>query len=162
MKKIEPYILNGFLLSLPVLVWNIIMAGKLPEVFQPAIFQQAIPLWITYGESIFRLLFFILIFLIPLRNRYPYRQYGWWIYGIGLVIYMLSWLLHIIYPDSGLSNSLIGLLLPSLTPLCWMTGIIYISDSYSFGIVYKRWILIGVMLLFLVFHNLHSFIVYYR
>lgn len=151
----RPYILNGFLLTVPVLCWNMVAAQDLPPFFYPASFEREIPLVIILGEHIFRFLFFAMVFLMPLPGRGSCRGMGWTLYSTGLCLYVVSWLLLMWAPDSAWSQSLAGVSAPSWTPLLWMLGIVYICDAFSFGLRYRRWIPLLTLFLFLLFHNLH-------
>lgn len=48
---IQKYLLNCFVLTVPVLVWNIALTNKLPKEFQPEKFWKNIPPILTYGED---------------------------------------------------------------------------------------------------------------
>lgn len=66
-KNIKKYVFNCFLLTIPILLWNFIFTDKLPKAFQPAIFWNDIPAFITYGENISRIMMFVFICLMPLK-----------------------------------------------------------------------------------------------
>lgn len=64
-KGFRKYLVNCFLLTLPIMLWNITLATKLPSAFQPDTFGKNIPAFVTYGEYIFRTLVFLLALLCP-------------------------------------------------------------------------------------------------
>lgn len=159
MKK---YLLNCFILVVPVLIWNILLTDKLPKAFQPDIFLKDIPVHITYGENIFRVLIFALMLFMPLKIVSPVQKQGQAIYIIGLIIYFGSWLMLMFAPESQWSKSLFGFMAPAYTPLFWLGGIALIGDSSYFHFPYRRVFFALFSVLFLIFHNLHTYIVYTR
>lgn len=157
------YLVNCFILCIPVLAWNFLLANSLPDAFKEEIFWKEIPVIITYGEHLFRALFFLVIFLMPLdKNMHRQKRAGWLLYGVGLCAYFLSWLTLIYYPESSWAKSLPGFTAPAWTPAIWMTGMSYISNRFSFDIPFRRWIVISFFIMFLLFHNLHTYIVFLR
>lgn len=159
MKK---YLLNCFLLMLPIMIWNIALTNKLPQEFQPDIFWNEIPSWLKYAENISRILIFILTILMPLRISESIQKRGLLLYIGGTLLYFVSWLLLIYLPDSTWSNSFIGFMAPAYTPLLWLIGIGLIGDSFYFKLPYRCWFFILTALLFLVFHNWHTLTIYFR
>ncbi len=156
------YLLNCFLLTIPILVWNIFLTPKLPEAFQPEIFQSQIPKFIIYGENIFRAIIFALILFMPLRITTPLQKKGLLLYLIGILLYFLSWLLLICFPENHLSSNILVFMAPAYTPLLWLLGIGLIANSFYFNLPFKRWLFILIAVIFLVFHNLHTYIVFCR
>lgn len=163
MESFRKYFVNCFVLTIPVLAWNAVLAGRLPQAFQPGTFWEEIPPLIRYGEHVFRVLFFILIFMMPLdRIVLNKAGRGWLLYGIGLAAYFTCWLLLICRPESDWSHSLPGFTAPAWTPALWMPGITLIGRSFSFGVPFRRWIVLSVCFLFLLFHNVHTYMVFLR
>ncbi|WP_428665584.1 hypothetical protein [Runella sp.] len=159
---IRKYFYNCFLLTLPILIWNLALTNSLPKTFQPEIFWNTIPLFLAYGENTARTVVFILTLFMPLHIVTPTQRKGLLIYVSGLLIYFISWLLLIFFPSSAWSNSIIGFSAPAYTPLLWLTGIGLMGNSFYFSLPYKRWIFLTVSVIFLVFHNLHTCLIYYR
>ncbi|OJU77802.1 MAG: hypothetical protein BGO09_03485 [Bacteroidetes bacterium 47-18] len=161
-EKFRPYIFNGFLLILPAIAWNAALAHRLPPFFEPASLDHHIPFMITFSEQLFRVLFFIVVFLMPLSRTGTQIRRGGILYILGLLLYFASWVPLVWFPDSSWSVSLLGLSAPSWTPVCWMSGIICLCNGFSFGIPYRKWIPWSLLILFLLFHNLHIFLAFYR
>jgi len=159
MKK---YLLNCFLLTLPIMLWNILLTDKLPAVYQPEIFWYNIPTWVAYGENISRGLVFLIAFLMLLPTQKLHQKPGFWIYLIGLVVYLISWILLIEYPDGAWSRSLLGFAAPAYTPLIWLTGIGLIGNSFYFKISYRTWYFMLVSMVFVGFHCWHAWLVWGR
>lgn len=111
----------------------------------------------------FRVLFFLLLFLMPLeKGKQRGKLVGWLLYAVGLCIYFLSWLPLIYYPESSWAKSLAGFTAPAWTPGIWKLGIACIGNSFSFGIPFKRWIVFSASILFPTFHKLHNYLVFMR
>jgi hypothetical protein len=55
-----------------------------------------------------------------------------------------------------------GFLAPAYTPLFWLIGIGLIGDSFYFNLSFKRWFFICSSIIFLLFHNTHTAIIYSR
>ncbi len=159
---VKKYFINCFLLTIPILVWNLVMANKLPKDFQPEIFWKDIPSFLTYGENITRTVVFIFTLLMPLSISTMTQKRGLFIYVGGTILYFASWLVLIYFPNSAWSNSILGFIAPAYTPLFWLIGIGLIGDSFYFNLPYKRWFFILTSIIFLIFHNLHTITIYYR
>lgn len=162
MESVKKYSLNCFLLTLPILAWNIFLANKLPEEFQPGIFWKDIPAFLKYGENILRIAVFILALLMPLSISTATQKRGLFLYSAGTIVYFASWLALIYFPGSEWSNNLMGFMAPAYTPLFWLTGIGLIGNSFYFNLPYRRWIFILTAVLFLMFHNFHAVTIYFR
>ena len=156
----QKYLLNCFLLTLPILVWNIILTNKLPQTFHPEIFLNKIPAFLTYGENISRTVVFALTIFMPLRITTLLQKKGLILYVSGTLLYFLSWLMLIYFSNSHWSNSLLGFMAPAYTPLFWLLGIGLIGDSFYFNFPFKRWFFILTSIIFLIFHNLHTYMVF--
>lgn len=162
LQTVQKYAVNCFLLTLPILVWNVVLSHKLPNVFQSESFWNAIPAFLAYGENSSRVVIFLLIGLMPLRIVTITQKRGLFVYLSGVIVYFASWLALIYLPDSTWSNTIAGFLAPSYTPLVWLAGIGLIADSFYFNIPYSRWYFILASIVFLVFHNLHVYLVFCR
>jgi hypothetical protein len=159
---IKKYFFNCFLLTIPVLLWDYILTDKLPKAFQPEIFWKDIPSFITYGENVSRLLIFIFISFMPL-NIISYKQKnGLLLYIVGCLLYFTAWVILMYFPNTLWSNSVLGLLAPAYTPLVWLVGIGFIGNSLFFKMPYKRWLYFLVVIIFLIFHNWHTYLIYFR
>ena len=159
---LRKYIYNCFLLIIPVLCWNLLLTNRLPEVFQPEIFGKDIPPYIAYTENILRTLLFGFTLLMPLSIFKRRQKNGLILYLTGIIFYFSSWLALIYFPQSSWSYSLLGFMAPAFTPLLWLTGIGLVGDSFYFGLPYKPWLFICVSFVFLLFHNIHAGIIYFR
>ena len=160
--SIRPYWANCFLLTLPVLIWNLILTTKLPPAYQPNVFGHSIPPWITYGETTFRSIVFLLALLMPLGLATDTQKKGLFLYTIGLLAYFASWVPLIYFPASSWSQSWPGFMAPAYTPFVWLTGIGFIGHSFSINLRFHRWYFLLMALLFILFHTLHTYLIYSR
>ena len=156
------YACNCFWLFVPVLVLNTLLMSKLPKMYQPEIFSQNIPRWISVGEGMFRGAVFLLPLLMPLGIEQPAQRLGLLIYLIGVIVYALSWVMQIVLPQSEWSASRWGFMAPAYTPLVWLAGVALAGRTLFFPVAYSPWIYAGVSAVFLVYHNLHAWLVYSR
>jgi len=154
------YFLNCFVLTIPILIWNILLTDQLPKTTKPEILQN-VSVFITYGENIVRIIVFALMVFMPVKISKPIQRQGLILFLLGTVIYFASWLILIFYPDSLWSKSNLGVLSPAYTPVIWLIGIGLIGDTFYFNLPYKRWVFISLLILFLVFHNIHTYKMYF-
>jgi len=159
---VQKYLLNCFVLTIPVLIWNIALTKILPKEYQPEIFWEKIPHKLTYGENIFRISVFLLALFMPISFSTIIQKEGLVIYLSGMILYLASWLLLIYSPNSKWSNSMFGFLAPAYTPLFWLIGIGLIGNSFYFNIPYRHWYFISISVIFLLFHNAHALTIYFR
>ncbi len=159
---VRKYFLNCFLLSIPILGWNLTLTSKLPKAFQSEIFWNDIPSFLTYGENISRTFVFILTLFMPLSIVTPTQKKGLILFVAGTLIYFTSWIILIDFPTGKWSNSFFGFLSPSFTPLLWLMGIGVIGQSFYFNLPYRRWVFVVVSTIFLLFHNAHALIIFNR
>ena len=160
MGRIKYYAVNCFVLMLPVMLWNVLLASKLPPYFQPAIFNNNIPALIVAAENISRALVFLMTLLMPLSPVTQQQKTGLLLYVAGVLIYFSSWLALIYFPHSNWSTSVFGFLAPAYTPLLWLTGIALTGSRFYFNITYRRWYFMAACIIFLLFHNVHTFLVF--
>jgi hypothetical protein len=160
--KVKKYLLNCFLLLIPILVWNIVFTPYLPEKFSPDIFWDNIPTWITIGENTFRIAVMIIPAILILSLKETVERIGFSIYLFGAIIYFISWLILILYPASNWSQSIWGFIAPAYTPIVWLIGISLIGHKSFLPIKNISVIYILLSILFIIFHSLHAFIVYER
>lgn len=158
--NLKSYLLNCFLLIIPILLFNVIFASSLPKAFSAEIFWKDIPPVLATGENILRGIVLIFPFLMPLKITTARQKAGLILYIAGTLIYFLAWSLLIVFPQ--LTSSWFAFAAPAYTPLLWLFGIGLIGDSLYFPIPYKWWYYIGGSLLFVIFHVGHTTLVYLR
>lgn len=155
------YLFNCFVLTIPILIWNILLTDQLPKTTKPEILLQNISPIIIYGENIVRVIVFASMVFMPIQISKTIQKKGLLLFLFGTIIYFTSWLALIYYPDSLWSKSTLGVLSPAYTPVLWLIGIGLIGDTFYFNLPYKRWIFISLSIIFLVFHNIHTYKIYF-
>ena len=160
-KNIQKYVFNCFLLTIPILVWDYLFTDKLPKAVQSENFRKEIPVYIIQFENISRLLMFVMISFMTIRIVKPIQKKGLVLYILGTLLYFASWLILMYLPNSEWSKSVLGLLAPAYTPLFWLIGIGLIGFSYFFNIPFKRWLYFLIVIIFIIFHNWHTYLIYF-
>lgn len=131
-------ITNGYILILPIILWNIIFTPKLPTYYNPEYFNNNIPLFILIGENIFRTFILILPLLLTFNISSSQGKKGLIIYAISCILYFASWLVTIYLPDLVWSKSVFGFVAPAYTPIIWLIGISFLLDKYYFNLKYRK------------------------
>ena len=155
------YLINGFLLILPALIWNIIFTRFLPGGFSSENYDRNVPRRLMFLENILRVPVFFLPVYMPIGLDTTVQKAGLALYLAGIFLYCASWLFEIFFPLSGWSRSKAGFLAPAYTPIVWLTGIGMMTGS-SFGIEPTRIsaFYISLSLLFLSIHLKHASIAF--
>jgi hypothetical protein len=136
--------------------------GFLPPALGSQEFWRDIPPMVTYGENLLRLIVLILPFLMPLELTTVSQQRGLKMFVAGMILYFLSWLALILFPQSQWSVSWIGFLAPAYTPLVWLTGLALIGRRLYWPGPYHWWMHLWLAVGFTAFHVAHTSIVYER
>ena len=135
---------NGFLLLLPIFIWNLIFWAKLPPAYSN---DQNAPNWLLILENILRIgvFGFPLLLTMYLENRKHKGGFGFYI--VGVVLYFTAWLLVIFQPDTAVAGHPLVILAPYYTPLLFFTGIGLMGNSIPY---------ILVAILFTIVHTYHG------
>ncbi len=149
------YLLNCFILLIPILAWNLVFTKYLPKAYSLESHGKTESL-----EKAFRFSAFVLPLIMPLSLVTNTQKTGLIIYIIGSLIYFASWLPQMYRPDSIWSKGVIGFLTPSYTPIIWFLGIALIGNDSFIGIPYFSIIYLGIALLFVSFHSVHTYHVF--
>lgn len=160
--RFKKYLLNCFLLLIPILLWNIFLVDYLPKSYSPEVFWKDIPKLVSYSENILRGAIFSLPLIMIFSLKKRIEKIGLSIFLIGITIYFLSWLAMIFFPESLWSRSAVGFLAPAFTTIIWLIGIGLIGNESFFRIQHITKIYICVSILFVVFHTIHAYIVFQR
>ncbi len=162
MKNILSYFLNCFLLIIPILLWNVLFASSLPKGYAMDFFWKDIPPYIGTVENVLRMVVILLPLLMPLRIETDSQKLGLAIFVIGVLIYFSSWLMQIYFPESVWSKSVFGFMAPAYMTMIWFIGIGLVGETLFVKIPYHPMVYIGIAAGFVVFHSLHSYIIYTR
>ncbi|MGB0429620.1 MAG: hypothetical protein ACPGLV_04040 [Bacteroidia bacterium] len=158
LKWFKTYILkNCFLLTIPILVWNVIFYDKLPPLFQEEFYWDKIPTWLVFAENTTRIFTFILIsFLgVTFDSQSLRNKLGWVLYTIGTLVYFLSWV-ALFDNNDYTSQAILFEMGPSITPFIWLIGIGILSKPLHYKLQMIKWPYYAFTVLFLLFHNLHA------
>lgn len=161
MKSILTYFANTFWLLVPILAFNLVFAKYLPYAYGKNVFWKNIPAWIGMPENLLRLLVCLLPLVMRLRISTPNQKLGLWLYVVGTLIYFAAWGAQIAFPKSRWSLSTAGFMAPACTPVLWLTGIGLMGDSLTIPkMPYSPWVYWCLAGIFLVFHNIHAWLVH--
>ena len=149
------YLLNCFILALPVLIWNVVLTDKLPAAFQPGIFRRDISPLIMLVENVSRSMLFLIMLLFPLQMTDRLQRRGLLVYLAGLLMYFSSWLMIIYFPDTPWSRSRSGFLAPAYTPLIWLAGIGMLSGKPFIALPFIKQSYLIIAIVFTIFHCEH-------
>jgi hypothetical protein len=156
------YVWSCGLLTLPIFVWNIVFIGFLPPALGTNEFWRDIPPFVAFGENSLRFAIFVLPFLMPLEVTTVEQRKGLMLFVLGTVLYFLSWVALMLFPQSGWSESWLGFLAPSYTPIIWLFGLGLIGRRLYWNFPYRWWIYEALVCGFTGFHIVHTSIVYAR
>jgi len=162
MHLLQKIMTNGYLLIIPIIIWNMAFFSYLPPPFKPENFNSDIPLWITVGENLFRAVLFIFPVFFKINIKTSLKNKGLITYLSGVVLYFSSWLAIIFSPASAWSSSILGFSAPAYTPIIWILGLSMMVDSYYFKFTYSKWHFLLPSMSLLVFHISHVIYVYNR
>jgi len=159
MEIILHFALNCFLLFIPVFIWNAALYRKLPSGYQKPAWDE-IPRWIAISENVLRIIVFILPLFLRLSLTLPVQRAGLILYGCGILLYFLSWLIPIRAPESRWSRSGPGFTAPAYTTILWLAGIMLMGQETTVGLPYEFFMYGIVCLLFWAVHTGHAWLVF--
>lgn len=154
------YVLTCGLLLVPILVWNVTLAGRLPPAIADPEIWGAIPRPLAWAENAVRIVVFAMPFLMPLQVSSRRQQRGLALFVVGTVVYFASWIALIAWPQSAWANSEAGFLAPAYTPVLWLAGVALLGQEFSWGGRYRSWMYAVPSVLFLAVHLTHAALVY--
>ncbi len=163
MIQFEKVYSNGFVLLIPIIIWNIIFTSKLPTQFSSQIHNSEFLFVVIAIENICRTALFVLLFFTKVEWMKTNRDYGLAIYVFGCMVYFISWMILIYLPESNWSKSIIGFTAPAYTPSIWLVGIIIIVKTTDvLKIVNSKWPLIVSSFVFIIIHVWHLIMLYQK
>jgi len=131
--KLELRLLNGILLLLPLLAWNLVLGPRLAN--EKITSDAHSPQWLLMAENITRIIVFALPLFLPLEFQGAWNKTGLAVYIIGTLIYFASWLPLMLAPNSDWSQSTAGLLAPRLTPFLSFLGISLVCNAWPYALI---------------------------
>ncbi len=151
---------NGFILLIPVFVWNFLLASKLPPPYDPVRFDEGIPKPLLVAESVFRTIVFLLPLLFRIDPAAQSGKAGLIVYAAGILLYFASWLALICLPERVWRKRVLLFTAPAVTPLIWLAGIGLTADAYYFNLPFRHWHYLLPCIVFTVIHTAHSFLAF--
>ncbi len=148
-------------LWVPPLGASLALWGQLPPAYQPEYFDRWVPPLLGLAETILKLGAIVISTLLVLGWSRSRNRLGLGLYGIGVAIYLASYLVLIRAPDAPWAQSFVGFTAPAFTPAIWITGI-GLMISHGVGLP-TRWLQLGFWgcaIGFLVTHNINASLVY--
>ena len=161
-RAVLKYLLNCFLLVVPALVVDLLLASRLPAEWQFDVFWRDIPPALAYGERISSLVVNILPVFMPLRISTPRQRQGLAVYIVGMLAYIAAWVMMVYFPQSAWSVSLVGSTATACPPLLWLVGIGLVGGTFPFPVAYNPWMYILPSVIFIASHFSHALLVYMR
>lgn len=133
---------------------------KLPLGYVSKEIWDKIPPWVNMSEHILRTCIFLMPLILKLSLEKASQKMGLWIYLVGLLIYLSSWLWQIYFPNSSWSSSMLGFMAPAYTILLPLLGIGLIGQASFMHIPRLGMIYIILSLAFVLVHTYHAFLAY--
>ena len=137
-------IANGFVPLIPILLWNVVLASRLPPEFSS---DENLAQWHLILETILRIAVFVFPLFLRMRLQTLVNKVGLALYLVGALLYFGAWLVVIFWPDSTLAVSPIVVLAPYYMPLVFFTGVGLMGNSRLY---------IGIVVLFTIVHTYHG------
>lgn len=154
------YLVNCFLLMVPLLAFDALFANRLPAAYQAARWND-VPVQLAVAENTLRLTVMLLSLLMPISFSGLVQRTGAVLYAAGVAAYVAAWMMQISRPHAAWSTGLAGFLAPAWTPALWLAGIGLIGAQPSIPHAwYVPWIYLGAAAAFLTLHNLHAGLVH--
>ncbi len=153
---------NGALLIVPPMIITFGLWGALPAAFGSENFWKDIPGWLGLGENVFRVFVFGLPAILYFGKKDPGQRLGWYLYIAGLLVYLASYLMQIVYPNSAWSQSPIGFTAPAWSTIFWLAGIGLVCARSWLPIPWHRATYLLSAAIFLIFHIGHTGLVYFN
>jgi hypothetical protein len=151
---------NGIWLTLPPLLFSLILMSFLPNALTPAQFNRGIPDVIVTVESIGRILVFAIPAFFSIGISTTTQKRGLALYLTGVTLYYLSYGTQNFSPNSAWSKSAIGFAASAYTNVFWMIGLGLLGEKFYFTerLRYRPIFYIVPAVVFVVSHTIHAVI----
>lgn len=151
---------SGFLLVVPAMAITFPLGPHLPAAYDGVSFDRGIPAWLSAAENLLRIVVFGVPVLLRFGRRAPLQPLGWFLYGVGLMLYLGSYLGQILAPTSGWSTGMVGFTAPAWTPLIWLIGVGLVCTETWVGIAWNRAVYPLLAMAFVALHGAHAYLAY--
>jgi hypothetical protein len=146
---------NGYLLLVPVTVWDAAFTSSLPAAYGNSTEWQAANPGLAVGENLFRWLVVLLPIFMPISLATRRQRIGLILWMTGTAAYFASWVAVIAWPLSAWSLGAIGFLAPAYLAYPWLVGIGMMSDRLYVRSPYRWWQYVALSTAMVVFHTAH-------
>jgi len=153
---------SGIWLTLPPLLFSLILLNILPSALTPAEFNQGIPPALLLAENLLRIFTFAVTLLFSIGLSKRRQKWGLAVYALGVGSYFLSYGTQNFFPESAWSVSFVGFIGSAFINVFWMVGLGMMGDKINFwpGKTYRPAYYIIPAILFLAVHTTHAAIYY--
>lgn len=152
------YLLNCFILFIPVFLWDLLLYKKLPSLYQPQKWDR-IPKALDIAENVFRFLTFFVPLNMKLEIRTQNQIAGLVLYCIGLAVYGFSWIIQIFHTRIAWSGHPALITAPAYTAVVWLLGIFLMGTHTFIEIPHGHSMYLSIILIFGALHTGHAFLV---
>ncbi len=156
------YVVSCGLLTVPILVWNAVFTPYLPPSLASSDFNRDIPILLLCTENALRIAVMALPFLMPLDVASAVQRRGLWLFVMGVLLYVFTWVPLMVAPESAWSTSRMGFLAPAFTPLVWLAGLGLTGGRLYGSVPFKAWMYLVLAGAFVAVHVAHANLVYTR
>ena len=158
----EAYVRNGVWLTVPPLAISFGLWGALPEAYGAEQFDAGMPAWWRLTENVLRLVVFGLPAALVVGSRAELSRMAWPCYGLGLLAYLASYLMLVLWPEEAWSTSAVGFTAPAWTPAFWLVGLAMLCRASWLWARWRWWMYLVPVAAFLAVHVGHAGAVWSR
>jgi hypothetical protein len=109
-----------------------------------------------------RLAVMVIPFLMPLDVVSAVQRRGLWLFVMGVLLYVFTWVPLMVAPESAWSTSRAGFRAPAYTPLVWLADLGLSGSRLYWALAFKPWMYLLVATGFVAVHVAHASLVYTR
>jgi len=151
---------NGVLLIVPAMVITFGLWSALPAQYGVEAFDRGVPAWLLNVENALRVAVFGIPVLLYFGRRSRLQVTGWYVYLVGMLAYLCSYLAQIYLPASAWSGSVIGFTAPAWTTLLWFAGIALVCERTWLALPWHRWVYLACAAAFVTAHTAHAYMAF--
>lgn len=153
---------NGLLLIVPPMVITFALWPHLPAAYGAEAFDRDVAGWLLAIENVLRLAVFALPVFLYFGRESRLQAAGWYVYVIGMLLYLGNYMAQIYLPASAWSSGVLGFTAPAWSTLFWFAGIALVCENTWLSWPWHRAMYLVVATAFVVFHVAHAFVVFLR
>jgi hypothetical protein len=149
---------NGFLLTLPALVFSVSLMAILPNAITPAQFNEGVPKALIAAERVARVFVFGMPLFFSIGFSSITQRVGLAAYLLGLALYCSTYWVQNFLPQSAWSSSVYGFAASAYTNAFWMIGLGLLGEKFYFPkrFKYRPVFYILPATLFVILHTTHA------